>query len=278
MTKPVSQIRGIHARNDYNYTTEDWNLLDIIKPEWIKTMSHTKPNNFDAIKRRYNATIVTRLYHSGFNEHSIIPPNEYIDWAISEVMPNLSPYCDVWQIHNEPDHWGKFEFPGSAQQFNDWYMQVISALRVHYPDAIFVFPGLAVPHDDINYLVSCREAVEASDVLGTHSYWQNPTYSEYNHLSPNWGLRFEQYHALFPDKPILVLEAGNSNHQNGYQVREDMIAKEFVEWFNKLTEYDYIQGAMPFIASSPDPNWENFAWMAMDGRKKQVAYDVGNLA
>lgn len=271
---------GIHGRNDIYYEDIDYQTISIMKAQVIKTMSQTHNSVYDRLIAEHpNIAFIVRLYGSGFGTGHHPTPEQFV----MEMLPRieeLKQYTSMFQIHNEPNHIARYEGWGQtdedAHAFTSWYIEVFNRLKSAHPNLNFGFPGLAVPHRDDRWLEICKSAIEMSDWLGCHCYWQNPNLNENNHLADFWGLRFKMYHDKFPNKDIHILEAGNSNHQNGYPLPEDVMAREMVEWMTTACRFSYVKSASPFILSSPDPNWDGFAWR-INGNIRQVAYDVGSI-
>ncbi|MGC9335864.1 MAG: N-acetylmuramoyl-L-alanine amidase, partial [Anaerolineae bacterium] len=186
----------------------------------------------------------------------------------------LRPYTVKFEIHNEPNHasgaegWGASD--DEAHAFRSWYMRVLGDLKKACPWAKFGFPGLALnhPHRDLAWLAICQDAVQASDWLGCHCYWQYD-----NMFSENWGTRFKLYHQRFPDKPIEITEFGDSTPNRS----RDEIAFQYIRYYAELNQYAYLGSASAFIASSPDPGWAGFVWRKESGEVLPVVDAVGNM-
>lgn len=271
---------GLHARNG-EFEPSDIDMIRAAKIETLFIMSNINIDTVVKLRELYpNLKFITRLYDNRFGTGHHPTPVEFADKMIP-VIANLSPYCTEFQIHNEPNHpsgvEGWFSDEASAMDFDGWLLQVLDYLKDSYPKIKLGFPGLAIPHNDLKWLEICRTSIERCDWLGVHCYWQNPFPSDYNHLSLEWGLRFEQYHQLYPEKPIHITECGNSNHQNGYALSDDQMARELVEYYESSYFYPYIGSVCPFIASSPDTTWQPFSWRYPDGMFKIVVSAVGNM-
>jgi hypothetical protein len=157
-------------------------------------------------------------------------------------------------------------------------LEAYDRLKQTCPWAELGFPGLAIPHRDLEWVEICRPAVEKADWLGVHCYWQNPTTDDYNHLADFWGLRFKLYHNKFPNAPIEITEFGNSNCQNAdFPVIWDRIAREHVDFYQAVFEHPYVRSASSFIMSAPQREWEGFSWRGEDGGFRPVVQMVGNM-
>jgi hypothetical protein len=265
---------GLNARNDVFFPEEDFRLIQEARIETLKILSLTDVSVCERIRRENpSVEFIVRLWDKGFGLGKHPAPQEFVERVAPRIQA-FRPYAEKFEIHNEPNHFHKLEGWGSsdeqARDFRDWYLEVLRRLRELFPWAKFGFPGLAInyPHRDLEWLEICRDAVEESDWLGCHCYWQYE-----NHLSPEWGLRFKLYHELFPHKPIEITEFGDSTPNLS---PEDM-ARKYVEYYQELYKYPYVNSACSFIASSPDPAWAPFAWRTEEGVFRPVVQAVAKM-
>jgi len=280
---------GIHGRNDGEWPEIDFETIKYVGFTAIKVLSTISTETIKRLKRENpKMKIIVRLYSGGFGTNPEHPPYTAYVNLVSPDVARLIEFTNLFQVHNEPNHpkghegWG--DRPDDAADFRMWYLYVIYHLRNRFDqDGIkLIFPGLAVPHNDLPWLEYCQTAIDHSDALGVHDYWQNPTLTEKNHLNPAWGQKHTLYHQRFPDKDIYILEAGNSNRQAQpvpYPLPEGDMAQELVDWYTQVAKSPYVKAACPFLLSSPDPTWtrDGFTWI--DGaRPKAVVNRVARLA
>lgn len=281
------RIVGIDGRNDTEWFEPDYEVVRMVNPGVLKMMSHTNIGVFERLRRENpEVKFITRLYDGGnFGEDHRHPTPADFAGRMFPVIESLLPFCDTFQIHNEPNHqdgiegWGKSE--ADANNFTGWFMLAYNILKSRFPDCSFGFPGLAIPqeaHNDLTWLGVCKPAIEKADWLGCHCYWQNRTEQSTNHLDGNWGLRFVQYHDLFPQKDIHILEGGNSNchaSQNDklagfFSEDPHRIAAEAVQWYEHCAKYEYVKSASWYLLSSPDPSWSGFVMREENGRIRPI--------
>jgi hypothetical protein len=273
---------GVHGRNDHLYKGRDFELIREAKIEAIKMMSFNPPHVFNQI-RDINADIhfIVRLYDDRMHEGHHPTPAEFADRFIP-IMRQLRSYATKFEVHNEPNHLARIEGWGQedhqARDFNTWFLETYDRLKQGCPWASLGFPGLAIPHRDLEWVEICRPAVQRADWLGVHCYWQNPTFTENNHLDDFWGLRFKHYHAKFPDKLIEITEFGNSNGQGNFPVDPNEIAKEYVAYYRELFKYPYLLSASAFIMSAPQAEWQIFVWRRESGQFMPVVDAVKKMA
>lgn len=266
---------GLHARNTVLFPEHDYELIRRSRVETLKMLSIVEPSVFARLRQEHpDIEFIVRLHDDRLNRDSRPSPAHFVARMVP-IVNRLKPYATKFEIHNEPNHvqgmegWGSSD--DNARSFRSWYMQVLSALKSACPWAQFGFPGLALnyPHRDLAWLDICRDAIQASDWLGCHCYWQYD-----NMMSDNWGLRFKLYHQRFPNTTIEVTEFGNSTPN---LPREEM-ARQYVQYYQELNKYAYLGSASSFIASSPDPTWVEFVWMKEGGEMMPVVDRVSSMA
>jgi N-acetyl-anhydromuramyl-L-alanine amidase AmpD len=265
---------GLHGRNHEFYEEVDYQIIREARIETLKMMSQTRPDIFKRIKNENpDIEFIVRLWDDRMGVGHHPSPQQFAERMVP-IMERLRPFATKFEIHNEPNHMHRYEGWGQddadARDFNDWYQQVLKLLKQRCPWALLGFPGLAIPHRDLEWVEICRPSVEMSDFLGVHCYWQTTPQEPSNHLADFWGLRFKYYHDKFPNKIIDILEAGNSNAQNNLPIDDKEVAQQYVEYFQELFKYPYINSASPFIMSSPDQTWDSFAWRKVSGEVKPV--------
>lgn len=275
---------GVHGRNDLFWTEQDFQLVQEAKIETVKMMSFTDLSVFERLRNENpDLEFIVRLHDDRIKAGFHPSPPEFASKFITR-MKELWPFATKFEVHNEPNHparyegWGQERF--DARDFNDWFMEVYDWLKQAHPWADLGFPGLAVPHRDLEWLDICAPAIEKADFLCAHCYWQTPPDQLDNYLNSMWGMRFKAYHEKFPDKAIHITEFGNSNGQADppLPLSEDDMACQYVDYYQELFKHDYVGSACAFIASSPDPLWdrEGFTWIR-NGRLLPVVAAVGAM-
>jgi len=296
---------GVHGRNDpwQKFEEFDYRLIERAGIEHVKMMisdvaadpqvMRNAVGIYERLRRiKSDMDFVVRLddpHH--VNEGGHPTPQDFANRLIP-VMTDLHracPYVVKFEVLNEPNHpdriggWGPEA--DQARKFSDWFLETYNRLKEACSWAKLGFPGLAIPHGpapglDLDWVEICRPAVERADWLGVHCYWQNPTHADRNHRHPDWGLRFKNYQKLFPDKVIEISEFGNSNGQDpNLSVDRERIAQEYVEYYQELFEYSYVNSAAAFIMSAPYGPWEEqgFTWRKESGEFFPVVERIGAM-
>lgn len=264
---------GLHARNDYTFAEGDYLVIREARIETLKILSFTQNRVFERVRRENpDLEFIVRLHDTRIR--STHPsPEDFVDAAVPRIN-DLRAFTLKFEILNEPNHSQGYEGWGSsdaeARSFRDWYLEALRRLRRACPWAKFGFPGLAPhwPHGDLEWLEICREAVEASDWVGCHTYWQYD-----NQLKNDWGLRFKAYHERFPAKIIEITEFGNSTPN----LSGDIVAAQYAIFYQELFKYPYVGSASAFIASSADPQWAHFVWRKESGETLPMIRATGNI-
>lgn len=265
---------GVCGRNQDDWPEIDFQLIRHMRAGVVKMMSHTRPHVFSRLSQENpDMLIITRLYDDRLTNGHSITPFEFAK-RMTTIIASLLPYCQTFQIHNEPNHRDGIEGWGcgdsDAVSFARWFNEAYGILKAAFPQAAFGFPGLALPdfaHRDRRWLTLCASAIQKADWLGCHCYWQSPPGQDSVINHPDFGKNYEAYHQAFPGKPLHILECGNSNCQNNYPLSDDQQAEEYAAWSATLP--GYVASASFFIASSPDPFWDGFAFRE-GGRLKPV--------
>jgi hypothetical protein len=265
---------GLHGRNYESFDDVDYRIVREARIETLKMMSQTHPDVFKRLKdENPDIEFIVRLWDDRMGVGHHPAPEQFVERMLP-IMERLRPFATKFEIHNEPNHLQRYEGWGQddadARNFSQWYQQVFKLLKQRCPWALLGFPGLAIPHRDLEWVEICRPAVEMSDFLGVHCYWQTTPQEPRNHLADFWGLRFKYYHDKFPGRVIDLLEVGNSNAQSGLPISDAEVAQQYVEYFQELFKYPYLNSASPFIMSSPDSTWDSFAWRKVSGEVKPV--------
>lgn len=264
---------GLHGRNDVHWSAEDLDVLGAAGIETCKMMSHTEPAVFERIRARYpHMEFIVRLYDDRIGTGHHVTATEFTSKMVP-IIHRLRPWAKKFEIHNEPNHASGLEGWGSsdthAQSFRAWYELVLAQLRDAAGWASYGFPGLAVAQRDMEWLEICRPAINKSDWLGCHCYWQFDNVND-----PTWGKRYVQYHGKFPQLPMEVTEFGDSTPN----LDEHTMANRIVEWYQEAMHMPYIRSGSAFLLSSPDPQWDLFSWRRKDGQNKEVVHRVGEMS
>ena len=264
---------GLHARNDYTFAEGDYLVIGETRIETLKILSFTQNHVFERVRRENpDLEFIVRLHDSRIGT-THPGPEAFVNAAVPRIN-DLRAFAVKFEILNEPNHNQGYEGWGSsdaeARSFRDWYLEALRRLKRACPWAKFGFPGLAPhwPHRDLEWLDICREAVQASDWLGCHTYWQYD-----NQLKNDWGLRFKAYHEKFPDKVIEITEFGNSTPN----LSGDILAVQYAMFYQELFKYPYLGSASSFIASSADPQWAHFVWRKESGEFRPTVRGTGNI-
>ena len=135
---------GLHARNDYAFAEGDYLVIREARIETIKMLSFTQTSVFERLRNQNpDLEFIVRL-HDPRVGMAYPGPDDFAQ-AASARMEELRPFAVKFEILNEPNHNEGYEGWGSsdadARSFCDWYLEVLSLLRLACPWAQFGFPG-----------------------------------------------------------------------------------------------------------------------------------------
>ena len=123
---------GLHGRNDVTFEDVDYQVIQEAKIETVKMMSHTEIGVFRRL-HDMNVELITRLHDDRIGKDSKVTAQQFAERMVA-VMNERRPYCQKFQIHNEPNHlerkegWGPEE--EDAKDFNLWFQRVYRLLKV----------------------------------------------------------------------------------------------------------------------------------------------------
>ncbi len=268
---------GILGRNDFwnrTFTEHDYRVIREAKIELIKIFEYTDLAVFQRLHdENPHLEFMVRLY----DPEGPGAPDDFVRRHAQEIS-ELRPFADSFEILNEPNFPGEGWGPDAEQAkiFNRWYLEVLDRLRTLFPWAVFGFPGLSptlLPGEDftdLQWLEVCRQSVEGSDWLGCHCYWSDLA----GMLHQGYGLRFTQYHRLFPAKPIHITEFNNDLGR----IDDWNRALQYESYYKALGDYAYLASASAFILSSPDSYWDRLCWWdAKTSESRPVVWKVGGI-
>ncbi len=126
---------GIHGRTWPTFEEWDYHLVREMRAEAVKMMTkpgHTELRVYEKLRNdNPGLEIITRLDHSDINKGGHPPPDRYAN-DLPPTVRSLLPFCQKFQITNEPNHlhryegWGKED--GDARSFNAWFKDVYRRL------------------------------------------------------------------------------------------------------------------------------------------------------
>jgi hypothetical protein len=225
---------GIHAPNR-PWREQDFALVGIGEFGGVKMMSYHAPEVYHRL-RQYapQMKFVVRL-NTGW--HELPAPEQFAARNTPYLRALVDSGIEPWvEIGNEPN----LELhPYAEETFAAWYLQTLEHLRTSVPEARYGFPGLAQDLREMEWLDANAQAIRGSDWLGVHAYWTD----EREMLDPRRGLKILEYHRRFPEKPLLVTEAGNTE----YNLSREEKGRQYARFTRTLARLPYVHGVYYFI-------------------------------
>lgn len=279
---PQRPLVGLVGRPGPLFTGTDWEILEAVRVESLALTAASSDAVFVEARQRHPAIdFVVRLTLPPLGRAGIPTPAGFAG-PLRDRIDDLEQRFGVrqFEILNEPNHptgregWGASA--GEARRFTPWYLALLTLLRRNHPRALFGFPALSIPHNDLEWLEVAHEAVEASDWLGCHAFWQSPPAMQHDR---RFGRVYELYHERFPDHPIVVTAYANTNgHDPNRSLTPAARAAQYREWHSRLMTVPYVLAAHGYLTTSPDPNVVagGFPWGDASG-PFPVAAAIGTL-
>lgn len=201
-----------------------------------------------------------------------ITPRQFFDDTVNDTRRALNALADVnvpisnidVELHNEPNIplEGYGTAWNSAWQFNAWYLSVLGLYRAEFPHHQFMFPGLSpgptVPGQRINhieFLESCQPAVNASNSLGIHAYWNPPDFPMVTALNV-----IDETMAMFPNMHVFITEASNNN-RTSQRPTPEQIAEQYVQFWLQMRMRVMVDGIAFFVVSASDQFFGPETWV-----------------
>jgi len=101
--------------------------------------------------------------------------------------------------------------------------------------------------------------VEEVDIISIHSY---PVW-EYKHIQESLEYTKQNYYDIakkYPDKPIMITEAGWATNSNGRGINSENVSEEYQEnYYNELVKWSKEEGILIFFFEAFDEPWKGSA-------------------
>lgn len=229
----------------------------------VKVLSGTPPADLDRLIETLGpGSIIMRLFVDvrGMQPGELTPAKFVTDMRQALVDYAVAGGVLV-EIHNEPN----LELEGLGSQwhsptdFNTWYLNVLSALKLSFPFLKFGFPGLSPNFgvDTNDWIVACMPAIRASDWLGVHCYWQNANQLEDTDHGGFWK-RFQ-----FLGKKLMLTEVANVSPGASLGEMWDKGA-QYLRYLQILAKAPIVNGVFFFVMRASDPAFADRVWLRRD--------------
>jgi exo-beta-1,3-glucanase (GH17 family) len=108
----------------------------------------------------------------------------------------------------------------------------------------------------VPWLVNLEPLAEVVDFISIHTY---PVW-EYKHIHESLQYTKDNYHAVahkYPDKPVIITEAGWSTNSNGRGINPEMVSEENQQtYFEDLMEWTRAENILTFVFEAFDEEWK----------------------
>ncbi|HET7768659.1 MAG TPA: hypothetical protein VFN74_07770, partial [Chloroflexota bacterium] len=235
---------GVHAPNRA-FNEQDYARIAEGELGTVKLMGYHPLESYARLQRSLpDLRFYVRL-NTPWNE--LPSPEQFVNANAPHLRALVDTGVIPWvEIGNEPN----LELhPQAEMTFVEWYLDVLARLRAAVPEARYGFPGLARDLRELDWLEANAPAVEASDWLGVHAYWNH----EREMLDPRGALKLTTFRDRFPNLPIVVTEAGSLSH--GLSTAER--GRQHARFVRTLARLPYVEAVHFFILSGTE-EWRRF--------------------
>jgi hypothetical protein len=274
--RPGRCLVGVHGRVGGPFDEVDLTTAQRARVEAVKLVPAFQPELLDRLRELDpNVFILARL-STDLVDGRVLAADAFVDQQTEPLQELYERGVRYYEIHHEPNL-SSGGFGTSWQDGDDfelWFLEVIGLFRTRFPDARFGFPGCA-PGAEIHgkredrwrFLSRCETAIEASDWIGVHCYWED----EEGLRSPDGGLAFAEYRRRWPHKLFFVTEFGNVS------IDTDSATKggQYVSYYRDLRNQAGLGAAFCFVLSAAS-GYQHEAWRREDGQMTTIPSLVGD--
>lgn len=226
--------------------------LRALQPQVIRAFHYVTAEQLQQVKDAVGAPTLI-ISHPLTGE---IDPGAWAQELIAAVNLAEGLGFEVWLAPvNEPNHRdGPYANPSTWARLASAYCALVAQINTVLPLIILISPNLAVMQNDLQMAQELRETFALHDYIGVNSYWQYD-----NHISSDWGLRINQFWNIFPGKPFVVLEMGDSTPGRPSEERAARIALTLQE----MNHLGYVEAASIFILDYDEEapqTWPDFVY------------------
>lgn len=108
----------------------------------------------------------------------------------------------------------------------------------------------------VPWLFKLEALAEAVDFISIHTY---PVW-EYKHIHESLDYTKENYYAVakkYPDKPVIITEAGWSTNSNGKGINPEMVNEEYQKiYYDDLMAWTQAENILTFVFEAFDEDWK----------------------
>jgi hypothetical protein len=238
-------------RADGPNTESDFDIAREARIEAALIQTSTPPEDFDRLVALgiKPENIMLRLFMPG-DDQNLLNPLSFANVMLGPLDWFSKKGGELVLIHNEPNlaQEGLGRAWADANGFAAWYSQVLTALRAHFPNLLYGFPGLSPQPETPQWIVDCQDVIKQSDWIGVHAYWQTPEQMTELLHGGYWQ------HYLFLGGLIYITECANVNPLASKLDK----ASQYIQYWSILPEP--VVAAFSFVSSASDLNFAHECW------------------
>ncbi|HSH03211.1 MAG TPA: peptidoglycan DD-metalloendopeptidase family protein [Anaerolineae bacterium] len=256
---------GLHTAIDQPITPAEIHLFEQARPTLIKAIATQDPAQLALLAQNHPSAQWIIRTHLDLHRQTVSPA-DYLAATLTDVQQATSALGDkeyVIELHHKPNKAqnGLGSSWQTGEEFNQWFLELLTLYRAALPTAKFIYPGLSpggtvtnFQIDYIQFIEASRPAVEAADGLGVHTYW--------SHVQPmaESERAIADYIGRFRFTPIWITEASNKDPQ----LSGTRKARQYLQFWRNLQTHPTVRGVAFFVASAQHPRHANEAWLDKD--------------
>jgi Bacterial SH3 domain len=273
-TKPIAPVSvvpwgkcfaGVGMADPRPFTSTDKSMLQKSKIEAFKVfilgdVDETKSLINDLRKINDQMFIVARLFFKpDVDNKPHFSPQNFVDTINTGMSACYAANVRYFEVHNEPnltdEGMGWNWTDGTA--FSTWLIQVLSILRLKYPEAKLGYPGLSPQPNVPDFVNGSASAIAQCDWIGAHCYWQTPAAMQ----ADSDGMYWRRFRTQFPTKMLMITEFSN----NTANVSADQKGQQYAQYYQLLRHENNLGAAFSFALNWPGQDKNREGWVFNNG-------------
>lgn len=255
----VTVKAGLHmAARGGDQLPVDWQAFDTAKLQAIKFLSNHALSDIQAGVQRVGASNVYFRMYADPSDPAMQSGTTFFSVHRGWLDQLYALGVTKWEIGNEPNtdlESGNWLWWNGASAFANWYRACAKLIRLYYPKAQIMWPGLS-PQPNVPAWIAELKTLIAErlvDLIGCHSYWQFYGSGTYGiDAVEDGGLHYTKYLGL--GRPVVITEASNNSFN--------------VDFTQKGYQYNYylkripagVEAVLFFVSSTANLSYGSEAW------------------
>jgi hypothetical protein len=292
-------LAGLHGPADpYPLADSDYAVIRTARVEAVKVLSAGDGapgagavSVQKLLEINTNMFVMARVFEKPANR--LMTPGEFVSATLAGIRELYGAGVRYFELHNEPNLSidGLGTSWGNGTEFNQWFLQVVSMLRMDpgLAGAKWGFPGCSPGHgigryfdqpagrwverqamwaSSAGFMDQCATAIANADWLGVHCYWRDDA----GMRSEDDGMGWRLARSRFPGKLLFITEFSNNN---GAVSLEDK-GRQYAEYYRLLRDEPALGAAFAYVLFwQPEADGNHESWRKEHGGLTAIPEIVG---